>query len=168
MNCNIALKLLQPYLDHELGPTEAQVLEQHVSHCASCRAAVVGLERAMLAVEALPRAAASPSLHVNVMGQVWAHHRARQRRQNLRGPVASAVLAVLTACGLVFGVYGVYDLVLRLPDLPLDDPFMVLDMLLVIAASMELSHVLATGLFFLAGTAMLVQLTATSRMTRYA
>ena len=165
MNCTVALKLLQLYLDNALHEVEARAVEHHVAQCGACRSEFLRLERAILAVEQLPRMAAPPGLYARTMTKVWEQQRAREEMP-IRRWVARTAMALVTVMGLVFGLQSALVLVLGLPEVALDSPLAAMESLLFLATSVELSQVVGSGLLFLAGSAALLQLVVRNQPPR--
>ena len=55
MNCNDYIQRLHPYIDAELGPTEANALAAHLAACPKCRAQLESLQSLRRRTQALPR-----------------------------------------------------------------------------------------------------------------
>lgn len=156
MNCNVAQKLIELYLDNELAETEARAMEHHVAQCRDCRTQFLDLERLVLAVESLPRVDAPPGLfgqtHTRI-AEYQQRHATPWRRRAVLG--LDFLLAVI---GLGFALEAGDRFLQSLPDLGLDAPFDLFDSLVAVAVSVDLSLVVGIGLLFIAGTLAFLQL----------
>jgi anti-sigma factor RsiW len=54
MECKQIEKLLSPYLDNELDPTERQQVEEHLNQCPSCAQLYTALREAVEALSEMP------------------------------------------------------------------------------------------------------------------
>ena len=157
MNCTIARKLLQLYLDNALDEVEARTVEHHVAECISCRGHFLSLERLVLAIESLPRVAAPADTYQHIMVAVTKHHEA-----TVRGPLWQwanlSVMALFALTGILFALQSGAELAQTLSEFDLTDPYTLIDSLLAAAASLELSLVVGAALLFIAGCGSFLQL----------
>ena len=77
MRCLDVQLELEAYVDGELSPEQAALLEQHVADCAGCRAQLARLQAVTAALETWPLVAEPAQLTARVMGQVRAHSAVR-------------------------------------------------------------------------------------------
>lgn len=157
MNCTVAQKLLQLYLDNALEDVEARAVEHHVAHCAACRAYFLDLERVVLAIETLPRVAAPPDLFQKTMNKVMEEGQRGQRMPWWRWATVG-LMALSAVAGLGFVLQTGPELAEALSELELSDPFDLVDGLWVVVGSAELSLAVGAGLLFISGCAGLLQL----------
>ena len=73
MRCLDVQLELEAYVDGELSPEQAALLEQHVADCDGCRAELARLQAVTAALETWPLVAEPAQLTVRVMGPVRAH-----------------------------------------------------------------------------------------------
>lgn len=80
MDCNAALRLLEPYLDGELDRADARELEAHIDACPACREALAELGRLRHAVRTeAPRYGAPAALRERIRNEVAAPHAVAMR-----------------------------------------------------------------------------------------
>ena len=166
MNCNVAQKLIQLYLDNELEETEARAVEHHVAQCRECRAQFLDLERLILAVESLPRVAAPPGLFQRTHARI-AEYQQRQATSWQRRTVLGVDI-LMAVIGLGFALEAGDRFLRSLPDLGLDTPFDLFNSLVVVAVSVDLSLVVGIGLLVVAGSLAILQLIPQDHATSHA
>lgn len=167
MNCTVAEKLLQLYLDSALDEVEARAVEHHVAECISCRGHFLSLERLVLAIESLPRVAASADSYQRIMVAVTKHQKAAER-----GPLWQwanlSVMALFALTGVLFALQSGAELAQTLAEFDLTDPYTFVDSLLAAAASLEISLVVGAALLFVAGCGTFLQLVNWGRSAKLA
>jgi anti-sigma factor RsiW len=94
MNCHEAGRLLDPYLDDELGPAEAASVADHFEGCAMCRQRLADLEALGRLVRGVPYHAAPDRL--------WTTIARTPRRRRIR-PTTLAWAAAMTVAVLLGG-----------------------------------------------------------------
>jgi anti-sigma factor RsiW len=77
MRCLDVQLEMEAYVDGELSPEQATLLEQHVADCDGCRAELARLQAATAALETWPLVAEPAQLTARVMGRVRAHSAVR-------------------------------------------------------------------------------------------
>jgi anti-sigma factor RsiW len=100
MRCLDVQLEMEAYVDGELSPEQATLLEQHVADCDGCRAELARLQAATAALETWPLVAEPAQLTARVMGQVRAHPAAPRFRiywSDLAISLAGAGLAAAIA-----------------------------------------------------------------------
>jgi anti-sigma factor RsiW len=95
VTCHEVGRLLDAYVDHELGPVESAALEEHLASCAACTRRVAERNSLGRLVRSLPYHAAPPSL------------RAAIATPHTRSRFSSRLLAVAAAAIFVVSVGGV-------------------------------------------------------------
>jgi len=73
MRCLDVQLELEAYVDGELSPEQAALLEQHVADCDGCRAQLARLQAVTAALETWPLVAEPAQLTARVMGRVRVH-----------------------------------------------------------------------------------------------
>ncbi len=95
MNCHEAGALLDAYVDREVEPERAGLLEAHLDACPACRRRVEDLERLGSLVRSAPYHTAPAALRTRVAGMRW------RWRLPQRLAVAAALLAAVSLGGLL-------------------------------------------------------------------
>ncbi len=162
MNCGKAKDLLQAYLDGTLEPTGRLAVEGHVAGCPGCRGELVQLERLLLAIESLPRFSAPERVVARTMAAIAPRFRPTPRSRLVGWAInGGGLMAVLTGLIVVLTSAGEAGEALAGLTLDQDNPFALIDSLLAVAASMELTFVAGMALLLSAGYLTLVQLVTT-------
>lgn len=105
MRCLDVQLELEAYVDGELSPEQAALLEQHVANCAGCRMALARLRAVTAALETWPLAAEPAQLTARVMGRVRAHPAAQAHPAAPRFRIYWSDLAIsLVGAGLVAAI----------------------------------------------------------------
>ena len=157
MNCTIARKLLQHYLDSALDEVEARAVEHHVAECISCRGHFLSLERLALTIESLPRVAAPADTYQHIMVAATKHYEATERGPRWQW-ANFGMMTLFGLAGLLFALQSGAELAQSLSQFDLTDPYTFVDSLLAGAASLELSFVIGSALLFVAGCGAFMQL----------
>lgn len=104
-SCEEALDLLEPYLDGDLSPGEADRLRDHLGSCASCAAELALAERIRRELRSLPQPDCPPEVIERVVragrGEVVPFP-SRRRTLRLRIAAAAAVVALTMGGGSLF------------------------------------------------------------------
>jgi anti-sigma factor (TIGR02949 family) len=102
MDCNAALRLLEPYLDGELDRADARELEAHIDACPACREALADLGRLRHAVRTeAPRYAAPSALRDRIRNEVASPRKHATRTSLPRWFGLAAMLCLAFASGAV-------------------------------------------------------------------
>jgi anti-sigma factor RsiW len=104
LSCEEALDLLEPYLDGDLSPGEADRLQGHLGNCAACAAELALAGRIQRELRALPQPDCPPEVIERVVragrGEVVPFPASRPLR--LRIAAAAAVVALAVGGGSLF------------------------------------------------------------------
>ena len=105
MRCLDVRLELEAYVDRELSPEQATLLERHVADCDSCRAELARLQAVTAALETWPLVAEPAQLTARVMGQVRAHPAMQARPAAPRFRIYWSDLAIsLAGAGLAAAI----------------------------------------------------------------
>ena len=155
MNCNIAEKLIDLYLDNRIDEADARELEDHAELCPPCRTKFLAFERLALAIEDLPRFAAPAGFTQQTMALLTQRQRDAASPRGWAGLALASVLAML---GLVMALQSSGPFLATVPEIGWDSPSDALYNLVVLAISMEASLVIGIGLLTFGGIMGLWQL----------
>ncbi len=109
--CHDALDRLEPYVDGDLEPAEAERLERHLASCRSCAAELELARRIQVELRALPQLDCPPEIVERVRregartAQILPFRspaRPREARLPFRVAAAAALLAVAVGAGALF------------------------------------------------------------------
>lgn len=100
MTCQRVKRLLPLYLDHELAAKDATMVQEHLSVCAECRAALDQLRHDQHLLQSLPAVSPPDGWHQQLMQSIAAQKK-RQRSRHFFVPRLSALAAVLLLVVLV-------------------------------------------------------------------
>jgi anti-sigma factor (TIGR02949 family) len=107
MDCKEARALLPAHVDRELGPSDAEALDEHLRGCADCRTQQTALQSVRAAVSVHATRFRAPLELADRVGDSLSAAAPRSRRPNLRfwqgaglGAAATAALALVVGIGL--------------------------------------------------------------------
>lgn len=107
MECKLIEKLLSPYLDNELDPTERQQVEAHLNQCPSCAQLYTALQETIDALNEMPELEISDDLQKRLykIEQKKSKARIKSRLEFLLRPAFQPVMAAIAAVMVLLSVY---------------------------------------------------------------
>jgi anti-sigma factor RsiW len=104
-----ATELFSSYWDEELGPDDKARLEEHLRSCVVCRREYEQFEKAVGAVEALPRLIAPTGFVPGVVRRVHQKSRGRYFQRGLLDRIPYELFSLLML-GLILAIYVILQM----------------------------------------------------------